>query len=98
MEYTLLWVGINQQNRQSSSSSLNTDAEKEIEILIICVNKFSQHLLISAAFNIFKHTFLFIENFLLLLELNVIICAYSALTVFKRFSEDFLVHKCLSDI
>ena len=46
----------------------------------------------------FKHAFLFIKNFLLLLELSVIICTHSALTVFKKFSENSLTHKYLSSI
>ena len=98
MECTSLWVGTNQWNKQSGSSSLNTGAEKEIEILIILVNEFNWCSLISAASDIFKHMFLFIENFLLLLELSVIICAHSVLIIFRKFSENSFMHKCLSGI
>ena len=98
IKYTLLWVGINWWSRQSNSSPLDTDAEKGIEFLIVFVNKFSWCSLISTAFNTFKHKFLFIENFLLLLKLSVIIYAHSALIIFKRFVKGSSVHKCLSDI
>ena len=46
----------------------------------------------------FKHMFLFIENFLLLLKLSVIIHAHSALAVFERSPEGSPVHKYLSGI
>ena len=98
MECTLLWVDTNQQSRQSGSSPLNTGAERGIEILIALVNKFSQHSPISATSDVSKHIFLFIENFLLSLELGVIIHAHSTLTVFEKFSEDSPAHKCLPGI
>ena len=98
MKYTLLWVNTNQQSRQSGSSPLNTDVKKEIKILIMLISEFNQHSLISAASNAFKYVFLFIKNFLLQLELGVIIYAHSALTIFRRFSGGSLTHKCLSGI
>ena len=98
MEYTSLWVGTNQQSRQSGSSPLNTDVKEKVEIFITLVSEFNQHLSISAVFSTFKHIFLFIKNFLLQLELSVIIHTHSALAVFERFSEDSLTHKYLSDI
>ena len=98
MECTLLWVGTNQQSRQSGSSLLNTGAEKGIGVLIMLVNEFSWCSSISAAFSTFKHAFLFIENFLLLLKLNVNICTHSALAIFKRFPKGSSVYKYLSSI
>ena len=98
MKCTLLWVGTNWWSRQSGSSPLNTGAEKGIEIFIIFVNKYNQHLSVSAASDAFKHMFSFIKNFLLSLKLSVIICAHSALTVFRRFSEGSFTHKHLLSI
>ena len=71
---------------------------KKIKILITLINEFSQHSSISAIFSTFKHTFLFIKNFLLSLKLSVIICTHSALAIFRRFSKNSLTHKHLSNI
>ena len=98
MKCTLLWIGTNWQSRQSDSSPLNTDAEKRIKIFITFINEFNWCLSISAAFNMFKYIFLFIKNFLLLLELNIIICTHSVLAVFRRFLEDSFIYKHLSGI
>ena len=97
-ECTLLWVGTNQWSRQSGSSPSDTNAEREVEVFITLVSEFSWCSPISAAFSIFKHMFLFIKNFLLLLELSVNIHAHSVLAVFRRFSEDSLMHKHLLSI
>ena len=97
-ECTSLWIGINQQSRQSGSSPSDTDAERRIKVFIIFINEFNWHSSISAAFSTFKHMFLFIENFLLSLKLGVIICTHSALTVFRRFSKGSLIYKHLSGI